>query len=308
MNGLAIAAYATATMTCAGGLALFAFLAATYRSPMLKAYTLQLLVATAQAGLSLAGQLSFMVSGGGTAGAALLELPTLYVLAAYVYTGPRFHFAFVETPLGPWARRSFNALAVATLALAPLSLLPTDNPFVRFGPSLVALLGFLSSILYSQVAVIRAYPRLRERFYRVGVPAIVAYNLACMAAGTVNSIVSHRQMDSGGYPYGILFEPLNIVLWNVLSFAWVLKAHGSGFFASKAGPGLDPAKAAAARLSARETDLVRLVAEGKSNKEIAAELGISANTARNHLSSVFQKTGATNRVELVRGLWSDGSR
>jgi HD-GYP domain-containing protein (c-di-GMP phosphodiesterase class II) len=51
-----------------------------------------------------------------------------------------------------------------------------------------------------------------------------------------------------------------------------------------------------AGLTAREVDVLRLIARGLSSKEIAAELVISPKTARNHIEHIYVKTGATNRV------------
>ena len=52
-------------------------------------------------------------------------------------------------------------------------------------------------------------------------------------------------------------------------------------------------------LSSRETFVLRQVAVGLSNKQIARRLGISEKTVRNHLSRVFGKLRATNRTEAV---------
>jgi DNA-binding CsgD family transcriptional regulator len=51
-----------------------------------------------------------------------------------------------------------------------------------------------------------------------------------------------------------------------------------------------------AGLSPREAEVLRLVAQGKSNREIAAILVISERTVVNHLASVFNKTGVDNRA------------
>lgn len=53
------------------------------------------------------------------------------------------------------------------------------------------------------------------------------------------------------------------------------------------------------RLSKRESDVARLVAEGLVNKDIAAQLGLSEHTVRNYLFHVFDKLGVSTRVELV---------
>jgi predicted ATPase len=55
-------------------------------------------------------------------------------------------------------------------------------------------------------------------------------------------------------------------------------------------------------LSERERDVVRLVALGKSNKSIAAELSISGRTVENHITSALKKFGVTSRTELTARL------
>ena len=52
-------------------------------------------------------------------------------------------------------------------------------------------------------------------------------------------------------------------------------------------------------LSDRESDVVRLVAEGCSNKEIAVSLGISVSTTKNHVHSIRKKLGIHRRRELL---------
>jgi DNA-binding NarL/FixJ family response regulator len=54
-----------------------------------------------------------------------------------------------------------------------------------------------------------------------------------------------------------------------------------------------------ARLSDRERQIAFLVARGMKNKDIGAELGISENTVKRHLQSIFSKTGARDRLELA---------
>lgn len=55
-------------------------------------------------------------------------------------------------------------------------------------------------------------------------------------------------------------------------------------------------------LSARELEIVELVVTGLSNHKISERLEISKRTVDNHISNILKKTGAINRVELVR--WS----
>jgi DNA-binding NarL/FixJ family response regulator len=52
-------------------------------------------------------------------------------------------------------------------------------------------------------------------------------------------------------------------------------------------------------LTRRELEILRHVVAGCTNKEIADRTGISENTVKSHLTSIFNKLGASNRVELA---------
>src|SRR5947199_2607384 len=64
------------------------------------------------------------------------------------------------------------------------------------------------------------------------------------------------------------------------------------------GPSADPA----ALLTAREREILVLVAQGKANKEIAGELVISERTARTHVSNILAKLGLSSRTQAA--LWA----
>jgi two-component system response regulator DegU len=61
-------------------------------------------------------------------------------------------------------------------------------------------------------------------------------------------------------------------------------------------PGYEPSPDS---LTATEIKVMSLLGKGKSNKEIAAELGCSVKTVKNHLNSIFQKLSVNNRTEAV---------
>ena len=52
-------------------------------------------------------------------------------------------------------------------------------------------------------------------------------------------------------------------------------------------------------LSPRETDILKLIAQGLSNKEIARSLYIGPETVKSHLKSVFGKLGVERRAQAV---------
>ena len=59
-------------------------------------------------------------------------------------------------------------------------------------------------------------------------------------------------------------------------------------------------------LSARELEILKLVARGLSNREIGAELFISEHTAANHIRSILRKTGSANRTEATAYAYEHG--
>ncbi|MGH1489720.1 MAG: response regulator [Acidimicrobiales bacterium] len=68
----------------------------------------------------------------------------------------------------------------------------------------------------------------------------------------------------------------------------------------------EPAKQPAEPLSEREEEVLKLVATGKTNSEIADTLYISLATAKTHLNHLSNKIGARNRVELAAWAWDTG--
>jgi LuxR family maltose regulon positive regulatory protein len=69
-------------------------------------------------------------------------------------------------------------------------------------------------------------------------------------------------------------------------------------------PGPRPARAAAAPglidpLTGRELEVLRLVAAGRSNQDIARELVVTLDTVKKHVSHILGKLGGSNRTEAV---------
>ena len=73
-------------------------------------------------------------------------------------------------------------------------------------------------------------------------------------------------------------------------------------------PGPQPPTAAAGpgQLSARERELVTLVARGRTDAQIAAQLYISIRTVRSHLDRIRDKTGCRRRADLTRLALAEG--
>lgn len=60
-----------------------------------------------------------------------------------------------------------------------------------------------------------------------------------------------------------------------------------------------PGRAAPAALTARETEVLQLIAQGLPNKQIAGQLGLGLRTVESHVSSVLGKLGLASRTEAA---------
>ncbi len=76
-------------------------------------------------------------------------------------------------------------------------------------------------------------------------------------------------------------------------------AGGAEFFDSRLAIGPKTAPAAAPELTTRELEVLQLIVHGKSNKDIAVVLGVSANTVAVHRANIMQTLGIHNTAELV---------
>lgn len=77
----------------------------------------------------------------------------------------------------------------------------------------------------------------------------------------------------------------------------ILRGDGAG---SLDAPPSDPARQAQlTAMPPRERDVLKLVVEGKSNKQIAGELHLSTGTVKNHVSSILRRLGTTDRTHAA---------
>jgi DNA-binding CsgD family transcriptional regulator len=59
------------------------------------------------------------------------------------------------------------------------------------------------------------------------------------------------------------------------------------------------------KLTPRQTDVLRLVARGDSNKDIAAALGCAENTIELHVTALLRRAGVSSRTQLVARFWTE---
>jgi DNA-binding NarL/FixJ family response regulator len=75
--------------------------------------------------------------------------------------------------------------------------------------------------------------------------------------------------------------------------------------ASQSPPASQPVVSAGMGLTVREQQVLRSLADGMSNREIALHLGVSEHTVKNHLFRIFDKLGVSTRLEAALFAVSD---
>jgi two-component system NarL family response regulator len=80
----------------------------------------------------------------------------------------------------------------------------------------------------------------------------------------------------------------------------VRTVHAGGNYVSPTIGAKLAAQATQTSLTFRELDVIKLIAQGRLNKEIADHLNITEGTVKSHTSALFTKLGAANRTEAVR--------
>jgi DNA-binding NarL/FixJ family response regulator len=115
--------------------------------------------------------------------------------------------------------------------------------------------------------------------------------------------IVQRALDAGAHAYILKSD-----LTNCLPKAVKAISEGKSFFTPKVSEIVlagflntrgEHRKRASARTTPRETEVVRLLAEGQTNKEIAALLGIAVRTVETHRSRIMLKLGVHSLAELI---------
>jgi DNA-binding NarL/FixJ family response regulator len=74
----------------------------------------------------------------------------------------------------------------------------------------------------------------------------------------------------------------------------------AALLAAAAGSGKAPARRLPDGLTQREAEILCLIARGRTNPDIAAELYLSAHTVKSHINRIFAKTGSADRAAAIR--------
>jgi DNA-binding CsgD family transcriptional regulator len=145
-----------------------------------------------------------------------------------------------------------------------------------------------------------APPGWRDRGLRTHAALFAAGSAALVVAWLLTRDPTPAPTDEGsGYYWPV---------WIVLAWAFVLALHGLRAFGRVPAlrrPAPEPRPLASGgevrldRLTAREREILALVGQARSNKQIALELTISERTARTHVSNILRKLDLSSRTEAA---------
>jgi DNA-binding NarL/FixJ family response regulator len=110
--------------------------------------------------------------------------------------------------------------------------------------------------------------------------------------------LARQVVDAGARGY-ILKDDADLILLAAVDAVSLHKPYFSARVSGSAGPSSPEPARSRSRLTPREREILQLLAEAKSNKEVASLLGISVNTAEAHRANIMLKLDLHSVAELV---------
>lgn len=251
--------------------------------------------------------------------AAALSLVAQAAFALELHAGVIGTFAITRDPAGRRFRR--NLARLTTVVVAVLVAERLVNIATAFVPALapltalrrtIFLAGYIAVLGGGTYAVARFVTHVRRPAIPVSRTVLVVVGCACgFYVATILPLAAIRLLLDVDSPLAVVLEHVALIVY-LAGLGVVGLGAGSDVFDRVLGrlkerdePGRPPAQAPVVdrslvdALSAREREVLELVVAGRLNKEIAATLGVSEHTIRNHVASIFRKLGVSHRTQLA---------
>jgi len=150
-----------------------------------------------------------------------------------------------------------------------------------------------------------AMPRLPglEVLRSIAADAIPVRTILLTAAMTRSDVLTALQHGAHGIvmkdaPSDLLFKSIHAVMNGQY---WIQREALTDLVAAvrESGTGALQSSARSFKLTPRELEIIRVIVDGHPNKAIASRLGVTEPTVKHHLTSIFDKVGVSNRLELA---------
>jgi two-component system, NarL family, nitrate/nitrite response regulator NarL len=150
-----------------------------------------------------------------------------------------------------------------------------------------------------------AMPRLPglEALRSIAADAIPVRTILLTAAMTPSDVLTALHHGAHGIvmkdaPSDLLFKSIHAVMNGQY---WIQREALADLVAAvrESGTGALQSSARSFKLTPRELEIIRVIVDGHPNKAIASRLGVTEPTVKHHLTSIFDKVGVSNRLELA---------
>ena len=237
--------------------------------------------------LAALGAVEFALGNLDEAGRTLRELPSRLLATGHRQPGPVDVWQnTIETLIALGDLDQARAYLTQYEALAALASRRARGSAARCG-------GLIAAAEGDTAAAFAAFDRSLAELGTVQYPLERARTL--LALGSVHRQAKHKRLAREALDRALaIFEELGAPLWAEKARAELRRISGR--------------RPASDELSETEERVAALAAQGRSNRQIAAELYVSVRTVEAHLSHVYRKLGVRSRAELARRLMSRGAQ
>ncbi len=133
-------------------------------------------------------------------------------------------------------------------------------------------------------------------------PLMKAYGLCAIIFAPAGFIESALQSSGISWLAMLSLDHLFYLTWNIISMSAAIRMLRPSQIGQPLLETVPEERIRNFKLSAREVEMAVMIGRGLSNKEIASQLFISPATVRTHIYNLYQKTGASSRIELLNML------
>lgn len=153
-------------------------------------------------------------------------------------------------------------------------------------------------ILYCILKFFNRVKKIKEYEIKLFVKAIITTTLIVIPIMVSDFFISQFRFFINNIEVSPNHLGIFYLVWNLVSLSFVLWYFVYKFKKIDTGKNL-AILSKNYNITEREKEIVYLIAEGLSNKEICDKLFVSMPTVKTHIQNIYQKTNVTNRVELV---------
>ncbi|MEK6794788.1 MAG: helix-turn-helix transcriptional regulator [Spirochaetota bacterium] len=154
---------------------------------------------------------------------------------------------------------------------------------------------FFADVIFCIVISLHSLKNIQERTTKNAVRVFMLLSAVFFPLIVLNSFFDNLfGAETMRYPFGMLSMPLYHLWWNLTLVIYLI------YYLSKPkNRRIIHDFLKAHHITKREEDIIDLLIEGRTNKNISDLLSISPNTVNNHIANIYQKTKAKSRVDLM---------